>query len=167
VCVCVCVYVCVCVLACLALRSQAHGAGMIKGAIDSYIKADDPSTFAMVVASALRTGQFEDLVRYLQMARKKTREASIETELVFAFAKTNHLADLEEFVSLPNIANIQSAGDRCYDERLFEAAKILYSNVSNYGRLASTLVFLGAAVFALCCPCLCRDWLPCCTFAFG
>lgn len=49
---------------------------------------------------------FEDLVRYLQMARKKTRETYIETELVFAFAKTNRLADLEEFISGPNHAQI-------------------------------------------------------------
>ena len=49
---------------------------------------------------------FEDLVRYLQMARKKTRETFIETELVFAFAMTNRLADLEEFISGPNHAQI-------------------------------------------------------------
>lgn len=53
------------------------------------------------------SGNFEDLVRYLQMARKKTRETYIETELVFAFAKTNRLADLEEFISGPNHAQIQ------------------------------------------------------------
>lgn len=41
------------------------------------------------------------------MARKKARESYVETELVFAFAKTNRLADLEEFISGPNNANIQ------------------------------------------------------------
>lgn len=49
---------------------------------------------------------WEDLVKFLQMARKKARETFIETELVFAFAKTNRLADLEEFISGPNHANI-------------------------------------------------------------
>jgi clathrin heavy chain len=49
---------------------------------------------------------WEDLVKYLQMARKKARETFIETELVFAYAKTNRLADLEEFISGPNHANI-------------------------------------------------------------
>lgn len=34
-------------------------------------------------------------------------------------------------------------GDRCYDEKMYEAAKLLYNNVSNFGRLASTLVHLG------------------------
>lgn len=52
------------------------------------------------------TDNWEDLVKYLQMARKKARETFIETELVYAFAKTNRLADLEEFISGPNHANI-------------------------------------------------------------
>ncbi|MBW03723.1 Clathrin heavy chain 1, partial [Eschrichtius robustus] len=34
-------------------------------------------------------------------------------------------------------------GDRCYDEKMYDAAKLLYNNVSNFGRLASTLVHLG------------------------
>lgn len=50
---------------------------------------------------------WEDLVRYLQMARKKARESYIETELIYAYAKTGRLADLEEFVSNPNHADIQ------------------------------------------------------------
>ncbi len=60
------------------------------------------------------TGHFEDLVRFLQMARKKLRETEIETELVFAFAKTNRLADLEEFISTPNHAQIGQVCVRVY-----------------------------------------------------
>ena len=56
---------------------------------------------------SLSSGNYEDLVRYLNMARKKTREVLIETELVFAFAKTGRLAELEEFVNGPNHAQIQ------------------------------------------------------------
>lgn len=59
---------------------------------------------------------WEDLVRYLQMARKKARESFIETELVFAYAKTNRLADLEEFISGPNHAQIQQASNIAYSE---------------------------------------------------
>ena len=43
----------------------------------------------------------------MQMARKKAREPYIETELIYAYAKTNRLADLEEFISGPNHAQIQ------------------------------------------------------------
>merc|ERR1712176_964118 len=116
--------------------------GAVKEAIDSYIKADDPSAYLDVIGAARANDGYEDMVRYLQMARKKAREAIIETELVFAYAKVNRLADLEEFISSPNIAQIQQVGDRCYDEGLYEPARILYNNVSNYARLASTLVHL-------------------------
>ena len=53
------------------------------------------------------SGNFEDVVRYLQMAQKKSRDSFVETELIFAFAKTNRLAELEEFISGPNHAQIQ------------------------------------------------------------
>lgn len=102
---------------------------MVKEAIDSFIKADDPSAYMEVVDAANRTDEFDDLVKFLQMARKKTREAYVETELCYAFAKTNRLAELEEFISTTNNANIQQVGDRCYDQQMYNAAKILYVNI--------------------------------------
>uniref|UniRef100_A0A1W7RAR4 Clathrin heavy chain n=1 Tax=Hadrurus spadix TaxID=141984 RepID=A0A1W7RAR4_9SCOR len=116
--------------------------GMVKEAIDSYIKAGDPSSYMDVVQTAHRTESWEDLVRYLQMARKKARESYVESELIYAYAKTNRLADLEEFISGPNHADIQKIGDRCFEDGLYEAAKLLYNNVSNFARLAITLVHL-------------------------
>lgn len=116
--------------------------GMVKEAIDSYIKAGDPSSYMDVVQTAHRTESWEDLVRYLQMARKKARESYVESELIYAYAKTNRLADLEEFISGPNHADIQKIGDRCFEDGLYEPAKLLYNNVSNFARLAITLVHL-------------------------
>ncbi|KAA0189973.1 hypothetical protein HAZT_HAZT008690 [Hyalella azteca] len=115
---------------------------LVKEAIDSYIKADDPTAYMDVVQTASQTGQWEDLVRYLVMARKKARESYVESELVYAYAKTNRLADLEEFIAAPNHADIQKIGDRCFDEGMYEPAKLLYNNVSNFARLAITLVHL-------------------------
>ena len=46
-------------------------AGMVKEAIDSYIKADDPTNYHEVIARAEESEKFEDLVRFLQMARVK------------------------------------------------------------------------------------------------
>jgi clathrin heavy chain len=83
------------------------------------------------------------LVRFLQMARKKSRESFIETELAFAYAKTGRLTDLENFLQEPNHAQIQVVGDRCFDEKLYPAAKILYNSISNYARLAITVVKMG------------------------
>lgn len=116
--------------------------GLVKEAIDSFIKADDPSAYIDVVETAHKTESWEDLVRYLQMARKKARESYIESELIYAYARTNRLADLEEFISGPNHADIQKIGDRCFEDGMFEPAKLLYNNVSNFARLAITLVHL-------------------------
>uniref|UniRef100_A0A3B4DJ17 Clathrin heavy chain n=1 Tax=Pygocentrus nattereri TaxID=42514 RepID=A0A3B4DJ17_PYGNA len=113
---------------------------LIKEAIDSYIRADEPSAYMEVVDAA---NNWEDLVKFLQMARKKARESYVETELLFALAKTNRLSELEEFINGPNNAHIQQVGDRCYEEGMFEAARLLFNNVSNFARLASTLVHLG------------------------
>ncbi|ESO91636.1 hypothetical protein LOTGIDRAFT_233411 [Lottia gigantea] len=117
--------------------------GMMKEAVDSFIKADDPSEYMEVVSVASKSDKWEDLVKFLQMARKKARETYIETELIYAYAKTNRLADLEEFISGPNHANITQVADRCFDDKMYDACKLLYNNVSNYARLAITLVHLG------------------------
>lgn len=129
----------------LAKAQLQHG--LVKEAIDSFIKADDHSAYIDVVETAHKTGtsfsldlkqpvantaihsklkelsfhrsiaeSWEDLVRYLQMARKKARESYIESELIYAYARTNRLADLEEFLSAPNHADIQKV--RCYSSGL-------------------------------------------------
>lgn len=117
--------------------------GMVKEAIDSYTKADDPSAYMEVVDASKASGNFEELVKFLLMARKKAKETYIDTELIFAFAHTGRLAELEEFISSPNHANIGQVGERCYEQKMFDAAKILFNNISNFARLASTLVLLG------------------------
>ena len=43
---------------------------------------------------------------------------------------------------IPLAVSVQ-VGDRCYEEGMYDAAKLLYNNVSNFARLASTLVHLG------------------------
>jgi clathrin heavy chain len=37
---------------------------------------------------------------------------------------------------------ILQIGDRCFDDGMYDAAKLLYNNVSNFARLAITLVHL-------------------------
>lgn len=80
-----------------------------------------------------RSDKYEDLVKYLQMARKKAREGFIETELAFALAKTNRLAELEEFISGPNHAQIKEV-------RCFRAAARCANRTEN---LHAIFVFLG------------------------
>ena len=46
----------------------------------------------------------------------QVKEGAIDTELVYSYAKTNRLAELEEFISSPNVAQIQYIADRCFNE---------------------------------------------------
>eukprot|EP01114_Cavostelium_apophysatum_P018457 TRINITY_DN570_c0_g1_i1.p1 TRINITY_DN570_c0_g1~~TRINITY_DN570_c0_g1_i1.p1 ORF type:complete len:1701 (-),score=654.78 TRINITY_DN570_c0_g1_i1:153-5255(-) len=118
--------------------------GFVKEAIVSYLKAGDPNDYSEVIYAANAGNFHEDLVRYLQMCAKKMKEPRIESELVYAYAKTHKLTELEEFINTPGMtANILDTGDRCYDEGLYEAAKILYLHIQNYAKLASALVRLG------------------------
>ena len=67
---------------------------MVKEAIDSYIKADDPSAYLDVVETASKTESWEDFMIYLQMARKKARDTYIESELIYTYAQTSRYACL-------------------------------------------------------------------------
>ena len=49
-------------------------AKMVKDSIDSYIKADDHTCRLRVVEVGAACGNWEDLIRYLNMANKKTKE---------------------------------------------------------------------------------------------
>ncbi|GAA5918516.1 hypothetical protein JCM1841_003276 [Sporobolomyces salmonicolor] len=115
----------------------------IKDAIDSYIKAEDPSNYLEVIETASRAGKHDDLVRYLQMARKTLREPAIDTELAVSYAKTDRLHDMEEFLGMTNVADLLSAGEKAFDAQLYEAAKLLFTSISNWARLATTLIYLG------------------------
>lgn len=110
---------------------------------DSYIKAEDPSNFLEVIEIATRADKHDDLVRYLQMARKTLREPKIDTELAHAYAKTDRLHDMEDFLSMTNVADILEVGEKCFNDELYQAAKLLFSSISNWARLATTLIYLG------------------------
>ncbi|CAG1995618.1 unnamed protein product, partial [Fusarium graminearum] len=85
----------------------------------------------------------EELVKYLRMARKTHREAAIDTALAFSYARLEQLSELEDFLRATNVANIEESGDKAYEEGLYEASKIFYTSISNWAKLATTLVHLG------------------------
>eukprot|EP01138_Halocafeteria_seosinensis_P003567 gb/GECG01003646.1/.p1 GENE.gb/GECG01003646.1/~~gb/GECG01003646.1/.p1 ORF type:complete len:1723 (+),score=251.44 gb/GECG01003646.1/:1-5169(+) len=118
-------------------------AGMVKDSVSSYIKADDATNYKEVIDVAKNEGDYENLAKYLEMARKKKKEKTIDSALVYAYSQTNRLGDLETFITSPNVADIQEVGDQCFEEGLYKAAKSLFANAHNNAKLASTLVRLG------------------------
>ena len=125
-----------------ALGKAQLAAGLVADAIASFTKAKDTTNYMDVIKACEEAGCFLDLVKFLKMVRQKIKEPRVDTELVFALAKINELGELEEFLATPNTCNAQVAGDRCFDDKLYEAAKILFTLVLNWARLASTLVKL-------------------------
>lgn len=117
--------------------------GSVPESVDSYLKSEDATDYLEVIQAAEREENYEELVRYLTMARTKVKDSQLDGELVYAYAKTERLSDMEEFISGTNTANIQAVGDRLYDEKFYKAAKILYASIPNNGRLASCHVQLG------------------------
>lgn len=118
-------------------------AGSTEEAIESLCKANDAHLSGRVIELAESQDLFGPLLKYLLMARTtKQRDQDIDGELVYAYAQTDRLDELEDFINEPNQADIQKAGDRCYEERLFYAAKLLYVSIGHNQKLASTLVFL-------------------------
>ncbi|KAF2757197.1 clathrin heavy chain [Pseudovirgaria hyperparasitica] len=114
----------------------------IPDSIESYIRAKDPSNYSEVIEIATHAGKDEDLIKYLKMARKTLREPPVDTALAFCFARTNQLPELEDFLRGANVANIEESGDKAYEEGFHEAAKIFFTSISNWAKLATTLVHL-------------------------
>ncbi|KAJ9249588.1 hypothetical protein DTO207G8_6562 [Paecilomyces variotii] len=115
----------------------------VSDAIESYIRAGDPSNYNEVIETATHAGKDEELVKFLKMARKTLREPAIDTALAFCYARLDQLAELEDFLRSTNVADVEASGDKAYAEGYHEAAKIFYGSISNWAKLATTLVHLG------------------------
>ena len=115
---------------------------MVKEAIGSFIKADDATAFVDVIAASRNASVYEDLILYLKMARVKVKDVQIDNEMIYAYAKTNRLADLEDFLAASNVAKVQDVSDILFNEKLYQAARIGYTHVGNNAKLAITLVRL-------------------------
>eukprot|EP01006_Ploeotia_vitrea_P038806 TRINITY_DN66279_c7_g9_i1.p1 TRINITY_DN66279_c7_g9~~TRINITY_DN66279_c7_g9_i1.p1 ORF type:complete len:1733 (+),score=1150.79 TRINITY_DN66279_c7_g9_i1:482-5680(+) len=117
-------------------------ANMVAEAIASLLRAQDPSHYREVLEAATQQELFQELIEYILMARAKVKETVLDNALIHAYAKTNRLADLEEFISAPNVAKLETVGDQCLEEELYEAAKVLFSHINNNAKLALSLVKL-------------------------
>ena len=115
---------------------------MVKESIGSFIKADDATAFVDVIQASRRAEVYEDLILYLKMARVKVKDVQIDNEVIYAYAKTNRLADLEDFLAASNVARVQDVEDILFNEKLYQAARICYTHVGNNAKLAITLVRL-------------------------
>lgn len=115
----------------------------IPDAIESYIKAEDPSNYENVIDIAEQAGKYEELIPFLLMARKTLKEPKIDGALILAYAELNKIHEIENLLAGSNVANLDHVGDKLFENKEYKAARLCYSAVSNYSKLASTLVYLG------------------------
>ncbi|KAL2541769.1 Clathrin heavy chain 1 [Abeliophyllum distichum] len=80
--------------------------GLVSDAIESFIRADDATQFLEVIRAAEDANVYHDLVKYLLMVRQKAKEPKVDSELIYAYAKIDRLGDIEEFILMPNVANL-------------------------------------------------------------
>jgi len=123
-------------------KAQMTPEGIV-AAIDAFIKAGETSEYMTVISVAEQANEPAKLVEYLQMCRKKVKEAHIDTSLIYAYAKAEMHPELEEFISAPNVGRIQDVAERCYAEEMYVPAKLMFTSISNFARLATCLVRLG------------------------
>jgi clathrin heavy chain len=116
--------------------------GLVKESMVAFLKADDATEFHAVIAAAKGAGLFEESIEYIQMARGKVKDPFLDNELIFAYAQTERLSDLEEFISATNVAKLQDCGDQCFEQGMYQAAKLLFNHINNNAKLAVCLVKL-------------------------
>jgi len=125
-------------------RSQLDS-DLIQESIESFLKADDAQHYQDVIIAVNKYNKvelYQELIKFLEMARAKVRDKAVDSELIYSFAKVEDLAALEKFISNPHSAILDKVGDRLFDESLFASAKIIFTQISNYAKLASCLVRL-------------------------
>ncbi|AMD22448.1 HGR109Cp [Eremothecium sinecaudum] len=114
----------------------------ISEAIESYIKAEDPSNYETVIKVAEDSDNYEDLIPFLIMSRKSLKEPVIDGALILSYAKLDKINEIEKLLNSNNVADLEDVGDTLSEIGNFKAAKLCYSSISNYSKLATTLVHL-------------------------
>lgn len=112
-------------------------AGSILEAIDCFMKAENSDFYVQVIQLAQEQEKYEELVKYLVMARNKVKDAHLDSELVYSYAKAGSVGEMEEFVTGSTTANLQMIADRLYNQQMYSEAKILYATIPNNSKLAN------------------------------
>jgi len=134
--------------------SQLKKREMIAKGVSSLLKAHDPAPYEQVIHACKDfepdADTYDAIIKYLKFVRTKVKDVIVvDTEIIIGLARCDRLTEMEEFLSMPNHADLEEAGERCLSQELLKAAKLLFSATNNYGRLAVVLVklkdYAGAA----------------------
>eukprot|EP00469_Lotharella_globosa_P008929 CAMPEP_0167789858 /NCGR_PEP_ID=MMETSP0111_2-20121227/10948_1 /TAXON_ID=91324 /ORGANISM="Lotharella globosa, Strain CCCM811" /LENGTH=1760 /DNA_ID=CAMNT_0007682131 /DNA_START=48 /DNA_END=5330 /DNA_ORIENTATION=+ len=122
-------------------KSQLE-AKMVKEAISSFLKAEDPQYFEDVIFAAKAGSLYEELIDFLLMARAKLKNPILDNELIYSYAQTEKYGELEDFLNTKNNAKYPDVGERLFNEKLYLPAKIIYKHIKDNSKLALCYVHL-------------------------
>ncbi|KAE8695458.1 Clathrin heavy chain 1 [Hibiscus syriacus] len=133
--------------ACIKLFEQFKSYEGLYFFLGSYLSSsEDPDIHFKYIEAAAKTGQIKEVERVTRESNfydaEKTKNFLMEAKLPDARPLINVCDRFGKFILLPNVANLQNVGDRLFDEALYEAAKIIFAFISNWAKLAVTLVRL-------------------------
>jgi clathrin heavy chain len=83
-----------------------------------------------VIKISNHTGKHNDLV-CLSKCHRRLQEPKINTELAYAYAKTDHLHDMEDFLSMTNVTDISEVREKCFEDELCQMVNLLFMSISN------------------------------------
>ncbi|RVX03194.1 Clathrin heavy chain 1 [Vitis vinifera] len=110
----------------------------IERAVEFAFRVEEDAVWSQVAKAQLREGLVSDAIESFIRADDATQFLDV----IRAAEDANVYHDLVRIHSHANVANLQNVGDRLYDEALYEAAKIIFAFISNWAKLACTLVKL-------------------------
>ena len=84
--------------------------------VDTYIKTQDPSSYTGFIEIANRAGKHDNRVRFLQVARKHMRKPKVDTELAYAYTRTDRLRNMEGFLGMSIVTGILEVGEKCFED---------------------------------------------------
>lgn len=107
-----------------------------------FLKAKNGSDYLRVIHQAESAKLFEQLVEYLRMCREGVKDTAIDNSLAFCFANLSQSNELEDLLADSNSVDVLRVGDRCFEEAMYEPARVLYSQTQNNSKIASCLIKL-------------------------
>lgn len=136
-----------------------------------FIRARDGSQYRLMISTVFNFARdylqtypnevissFNVLIDFLRQARtvmfvqqKFAEHVEIDTGLMYCYVKLDKFEELESFLqmvsasnqSVPNKGDIMQIGDRAFAERKFMAAKMLFSKIQCWGKLAICMLRLA------------------------
>lgn len=121
--------------------------GVIAEGVKCLMRAKDPTHYVLVIESSREHASDDDynvVVKYLMVVRKRIDDLKlVDTEIVYGLCRCGKLMEVEEFICKRHEADLEDVAERCFDEEMWPAAKLLFSLTKNWSRLAEVHIKLG------------------------